>query len=306
MSHGTIGAYGSNNLGQVLSKLLARLDDMPAPAEADAAQPEAKAERPGSGDKKHPPRGEARLSSQILNVLLRLQQQEEASTADTPADGATMDGATAEGATTDASATETDQSATDPARKSPVHRLFAAIDANSDGSIDKDELSKFITDKGGTAEEAERLFAILDKDSDGAVSEEQLAASIRRGHHGHHHGGLGLTELAAKLFAKIDGDGDGSVSKEEMIGFVTEKGGSAEKVESRFAKIDKNGDGSLDQDELTAALRGRLNGRHFGQFHHRDWPGAIDAPAPAGTTAPPPAATTPASTSTAGDATTAA
>jgi Ca2+-binding EF-hand superfamily protein len=289
MSHGSIGAYGSNNLGQVLSKLLARLDDMPAPAEADPAKAEAKTERQGCGDKKHPPRGEARLSSQILNVLLRLQQQEEATAAETTA-APTTDTATDGGEAAAAEDTAPE------AKKSPVHRLFAAIDANADNSIDKDELTQFITEKGGTAEEAERLFAILDKDSDGAVSEEQLAASIRRGHHGHHHGGLGLTELAAKLFAKIDGDSDGSVTKDEMTEFVTARGGSAEKVEAKFAKIDKNGDGSLDQDELTAALRGRLNGRHFSHFHHRDWPAATEAPAPATTT---PASTTPASDATA-------
>lgn len=283
MSHGSIGAYGSNNLGQVLSKLLARLDDMPAPAEADPAKADAKAERQGHGDKRHPPRGEARLSSQILNVLLRLQQHEESSAADAAPDtGTATDGG--EAATTGAAATD--------AKKSPVHRLFAAIDANADNSIDKDELTAFITEKGGTAEEADKLFAILDKDSDGAVSEEQLAASIRRGHHGHHHGGLGLTELAAKLFARIDGDSDGAVTKEEMTGFVTARGGSAEKVEAKFAKLDKNGDGSLDQDELTAALRGRMQGRHFGHFRRDDAPPpAAPTPAAIPPAVPPPAAT---------------
>lgn len=285
MSHGSIGAYGSNNLGQVLSKLLARLDDAPDAAATDPAQPEAKAERQGCGDRKHPPRGEARLSSQILNVLLRLQQQEEASATDdatatdaASGDTATTEGATASGATASGTATDTN--------KSPVHRLFVAIDSSADGSIDKEELEGFITAKGGTVDEADKLFAILDKDSDGAVSEEQLAASIRRGHHGHHHGGIGLTELAQKLFAKIDGDSDGKVTKEEMTGFVTSKGGSADKVEAKFAKLDTNGDGSLDQAELTAALRGRMHGRPFGHFR-RD-----DVPAVPETTVPTPVATT--------------
>lgn len=279
MSHGSIGAYGSNNLGQVLSKLLARLDDMPAPAEADPAKAEAKTERQGCGDKKNPPRGEARLSSQILNVLLRLQQREEATAAETTAETAT-DTATDGGEAAAAGDTAPE------AKKSPVHRLFAAIDANADNSIDKDELTKFIAEKGGTAEDAERLFAILDKDSDGAVSEEQLAASIRRGHHGLHQGGVGLTELADKLFAKIDGDRDGSVTKEEMTGFVTARGGSAEKVEAKFAKLDKDGDGSLDQAELRAALRGRLQGRHLGQLRRDDTPAMPDVtvPAPVATT----------------------
>ncbi|MBL8704535.1 MAG: EF-hand domain-containing protein [Rhodospirillales bacterium] len=280
MSYGSIGAYGSN-LSQTLSKLLARLDDLLAPAATEPDKTEAKAERQGCGDKKHPPRGEARLSSQILNVLLRLQQQEEASAAEAPGDTAADAGTATDGGEATATGNAATGDAAAETKKSPVHRLFAAIDANADNSIDKDELTAFITEKGGTAEEAERLFAILDKDSDGAVSEEQLAASIRRGHHGHHHGGVGLTELAAKLFAKIDGDSDGAVTKEEMTDFVTARGGSAEKVEAKFAKLDKNDDGSLDQDELTAALRGRLNGRHFGHFHRRDWPAAADAPAAA-------------------------
>lgn len=270
MSHGSIGAYGSGNLSQTLSKLLARLDDLPAPASADADKPEAKAERQGCGEKKHPPRGEARLSSQILNVLLRLQQQEESTAAET------------ETPTEAGSATDGTETAPTTERKSPVHRLFAAIDANSDGSIDKDELTTFITDKGGSAEDAERLFAILDKDSDGAVSEEQLAASIRRGHHGHHHGGLGLTELAEKLFRRIDGDEDGNLTKDELTAYLAKKGGSEEEAEAKYAKLDPDGDGQVDQAAFLDALRANGPGRRAwghrnagpGGFHGR---GGIEA-----------------------------
>ena len=81
------------------------------------------------------------------------------------------------------------------------------------------------------------------------------------------------------------------------------RGGSAEKVEAKFAKLDKNGDGSLDQDELTAALRGRLNGRPFGHFHHRDWPAAAEAPA---ATTPTPESTASTGTTTEPEATAAA
>ena len=267
MSHGSIGAYSSNNLNQALTRLLARLDD--APDTTDGAKAETKAERHGCGDKKHPPRGEARLSSQILNVLLRLQQQEEA-TATEAAPGT--------GVTTDDTATaETETAPAASERKSPVHRLFAAIDANADGSIDKDELTGFIVEKGGTAEEAERLFAILDKDSDGAVSEEQLAASIRRGHHGHHHGGLGLTELAAKLFRRIDGDDDGNLTKEELTAYLAKRGGSEDEAAAKYAKLDPDGDGQVDRAAFLDALRANGPGRRAwghrgvgpGGFHGR-------------------------------------
>ncbi len=279
MSHGSIGAYGSNNLSHTLTKLLARLEDLPTPPSGDADKGEGKAERQG-GDKKHPPRGEARLSSQILNVLLRLQQQQEATAAET--DSTTTDSAaagaaegtadaTAEG-TADGTATET----SNEPRKSPVHRLFAAIDANSDGSIDKDELTKFITEKGGSAEEAERLFAVLDKDSDGAVSEEQLAASIRRGHHGHHHGGLGLTELAEKLFRRIDGDDDGNLSKDELTAYLAKRGGSEEEAEAKYAKLDPDGDGQVDQAAFLDALRANGPGRRA-WGHRFDRRGGIEA-----------------------------
>jgi len=66
---------------------LARLDDPKTTTTDDPAKAEGAAGQ-NCGDKRpSPQRGEARLSSQILNVLLRLQQQEENTQGDnTPTD----------------------------------------------------------------------------------------------------------------------------------------------------------------------------------------------------------------------------
>lgn len=253
MSIGGIGAHSGHDLSKVLSALLSRLDasedDTTAPA-SDAAGATGAATC-GKGWQ----RGEARLSSDILTVLLRLQQQEEKNAANQPADDtAAADTAAAAAAPADTTATDTTATDTTAAPSdSPVHRLFAAIDADKDGNVTKEEFETFIKAKGGTQEEADKLYALLDKDGDGKLSEDQLADAIRRGHHGHHYGWLARPN-AERLFGKIDGDGDGKLTKEEVEKFVTDRGGRAERADTFFARADKNEDGSVDQAELTQAI----------------------------------------------------
>lgn len=249
MSLGGIGAYGSQDLSKVLSKLLARLDNVDAPAQPQSGATDEPAPT-GTDCKKGWHRGEARLSSAILDVLLRLQQQEQSSATD-PAEGATStEASTGTAATTDS----TTDTAGATQEDSPVHRLFAAIDANKDGNVAKDEFETFIKAKGGTQEEADKLYALLDKDGDGKLSEDQLAEAIRRGHHGHHYGWLAKPN-AERLFAKIDADGDGTLTKEELEKFVTDRGGKAERADKFFAKLDADGDGSVDQAAFTQAIQ---------------------------------------------------
>ncbi|MCC7048558.1 MAG: EF-hand domain-containing protein [Alphaproteobacteria bacterium] len=273
MSIGGIGSHSGHDLSKVLSALLARLDT----SESDAtAPPSGTAGATGAATcNKAWQRGEARLSSDILTVLLRLQQQEDRNAQNQPTDDAatpdtsTEAAAPADPATTDATATDASAAPSD----SPVHRLFAAIDANQDGDITKEEFETFIKAKGGTQEEADKLYALLDKDGDGKLSEDQLAEAIRRGHHGHHYGWLARPN-AERLFAKIDGDGDGKLTKDEMEKFVTDRGGKAERADKFFAKADRDGDGAVDQAELAQAIRPHAHHTHGSRGGKDDGDGA--------------------------------
>jgi Ca2+-binding EF-hand superfamily protein len=262
MSMGGIGACGSHNLSQTLSTLLSRLDTTDDAATATTAT-DASTTTGADEGKKGWHRGEARLSSDILNVLLRLQRREESAAAAPTADT----GSTTDATTTTTDATTTDAAATDttgPTTGSPIHRLFVAIDSNGDGSVTKEEFESFIQAKGGTQAEADKLFALLDKDNAGALGEDQLAEAAKRGLHRHR----GFAHFAEKLFAKIDADGDGKLTKQELEDSVTAKGGTVERADKFFAKADKDGDGAVDQSELTQAIQQnahRPHGHHGGR-----------------------------------------
>jgi Ca2+-binding EF-hand superfamily protein len=256
MSMGGIGAYGSHDLSKVLTTLLSRLDDTS--ADTPSATTDTTPAASNDDCRKGWCRGEARLSSDILNVLLRLQQQEPVAppTTDAPATD-TADATTADPTTTDT----TTPDAADTNSGSPIHRLFAAIDADGDGSVTKEEFATFIQAKGGTQDEADKLYALLDRDGDGALSEDQLAEAAKRGHHRHR----GFAHFAERLFTKIDADSDGSMTKEELADFVTAKGGTAERADKFFAKADKDGDGAVDQSEFAQAIRHRPHGHRGGR-----------------------------------------
>lgn len=57
--------------------------------------------------------------------------------------------------------------------------VMAAIDANSDGTISKDEYSAQIVAAGGTQASANALFSKLDKDNDGTISSKEFASTAK-------------------------------------------------------------------------------------------------------------------------------
>ena len=98
-------------------------------------------------------------------------------------------------------------------------KMFAKIDANGDGSIDKSELQaafdQIASKTGGTALKADDLFSAIDTDGDGKVSASEFEAGVKS---------LlpqpsSTQEFAAQrsagrsdaLFSKLDGNGDGNL-----------------------------------------------------------------------------------------------
>jgi len=113
--------------------------------------------------------------------------------------------------------------------------LFENADANSDGSIARDE---FLAARAAA-------FAKFDQNSDGVLDQADKRDPAREG------------RRHDALRGRLDANADGKVSKDEFVNGAT----------PMFDGADKDGNGALDQQELAAAkermreLRGRRHDR---------------------------------------------
>ncbi len=73
---------------------------------------------------------------------------------------------------------------TDSSRASPLKKLFAMLDGNSDGAISKSEFEDKLGAGGTNLANADKVFGKLDKDGDGALSLDELSVVMKgKGHH---------------------------------------------------------------------------------------------------------------------------
>lgn len=164
--------------------------------------------------------------------------------------------------------------ASDTAKAEFQQKLFARMDADSDGSVTKAELtSHFSTENMSTmlaaqetsaADIAEKIMGEADADGDGALSADEFAAAApKRGPGGP--GGPGgmrgaggpppgvgpggaedAESAATDLLSDLDTDGDGVLSAEELAAAF------AVTASVSFADADAEGDGSVSESEYAA------------------------------------------------------
>ncbi|AGW12485.1 EF-hand domain-containing protein [Megalodesulfovibrio gigas] len=152
-----------------------------------------------------------------------------------------------------------------------AEELFAATDADGDGSITKAELTSALESRaktgGANGPDADELFSQLDTDGDGLVTEQEhadaLEAMAQKLEQKANMTMIAMqqqaTASAAELFASTDADSDGSITKEELLSALLDRNPNAteEEADELFAKLDGDGDGLVTEQEHTDALAGK-------------------------------------------------
>jgi len=141
------------------------------------------------------------------------------------------------------------------ARPKP-EEMFAKIDSNGDGSIDRTEMQSFseqISNQDGDAIDISQMFAEIDTDGDGAISQDEfLAAKPPAPPQGM---GPGEPPDPEKMFGDMDINGDGSITKDEMKSFMEKMpahGGQTPDIDKMFSETDTDGDGKISKEEFVA------------------------------------------------------
>jgi Ca2+-binding EF-hand superfamily protein len=164
-------------------------------------------------------------------------------------------------------------------------RMFAKVDGNGDGAVDKTELQtmldKIAKKTGGTAADAGDMLGKMDSDGNGTLSKDELEAGMKSLmpppsstlDFAQQRGGAGLD-----LFSKLDADGSGGLGVSELsplldkmaagrAGSGTASGDVSSAADAAvFKKLDTDGDGAISKDEFSAAMQkvGGGGGHHHG------------------------------------------
>ncbi|MEI7638783.1 MAG: EF-hand domain-containing protein [Syntrophus sp. (in: bacteria)] len=126
-------------------------------------------------------------------------------------------------------------------------KMFKSVDTNSDGSIDKTEMSALF--QQNTSSIVDSLFTGLDANQDDLISMIESDASLAKLGQSIKNSGDGMAGVSGmpppdKVFDAADTDGDGSVTKEELASVIGEGG-----ADELFSKIDTDGDSLISRAE---------------------------------------------------------
>lgn len=141
-------------------------------------------------------------------------------------------------------------------------RMFAKVDSDGSGSVDKTELSAMldkVSEKTGSSFDVDQAFSQMDSNGDGTLSSDELSDGMKnlmppppstmdfaqsRG---------ASSQQEDELFGKIDTNGDGSIDSDEMKVFTDKvKSDTGQDADDMFAKLDSDGDGKVSQAEFEA------------------------------------------------------
>ncbi|MBV7538848.1 EF-hand domain-containing protein [Duganella sp. sic0402] len=128
----------------------------------------------------------------------------------------------------------------DPAKGAArfASKIFSDMDADTDGSVTKDEFVKGLESKGVSTEDATKQYAAIDKEGAGSITKDDLESAIKSGDfkpprpQGGGEGGTqaaggaggaggagaaGGTSSATKTYEAADKNEDGTVTQQEQL-----------------------------------------------------------------------------------------
>jgi Ca2+-binding EF-hand superfamily protein len=147
-------------------------------------------------------------------------------------------------------------------------KMFAKVDTDSSGSVDKAELKTMLSEvsqKTGTSigSDTEATFTKMDSNADGKLSSDEMDKGMQslmpppstmdfaQSRGAASASGSGGSQ--EDLFAKIDTNGDGSIDQAESTVLSDKiKAETGKDTSDMFAKLDKDGDGKLTKTEFDA------------------------------------------------------
>jgi len=134
-----------------------------------------------------------------------------------------------------------------------LKQTFKSLDANGDGSISAEELTKALKDRPELSKNIDTLLQNADLDGDGNLSyEELLLTSVHRK--------IGAKEERMfAAFSRFDKDRDGTITADEIQAVLGISGTEAEEM---LKTIDTNKDGNIDYEEFSAAMTKREEESH--------------------------------------------
>jgi Ca2+-binding EF-hand superfamily protein len=129
-------------------------------------------------------------------------------------------------------------------------KMFNKTDTNSDGSIDKTEMSTLL--QQNTSSVVDDIFSQLDTNQDNLISQIESNSGLAKLEQEMKNGGAGMSAMSGmppppeKVFETADTDKDGFVSKDELSAVMGKNGGDIDKL---FSKVDTDGDGLISRTE---------------------------------------------------------
>ena len=127
--------------------------------------------------------------------------------------------------------------------------LLRKADKDGDGKVSKDEL-KAVMPQSNTGPGVDNLFAKIDTNNDGFIDKAEDAAALAKVHRGRHHG----APNPLQVFRDADKDGDGKISKADFKSALP-AGTKSSTANQVFDSMDTNQDGVVDASEYMAAMQ---------------------------------------------------
>ncbi|OGJ95015.1 MAG: hypothetical protein A2487_11535 [Candidatus Raymondbacteria bacterium RifOxyC12_full_50_8] len=126
--------------------------------------------------------------------------------------------------------------------------MFAKLDTNSDGGIDKTEMQAMVDQGGGRGPSVDEIFEKLDTNGDGKIDEEENAEALKNAppppppemSDNSENSGDAITALIQALSRSDDDESSSLVSK---------------LADTLLEHLDADGNGNIDKDELVSSLK---------------------------------------------------